>query len=43
LDEWSRDLLKPNDRMVLDHADANSNVITDGDVQEFETLFIELK
>jgi hypothetical protein len=29
--------------MVLDRAYANSNVITDGDVQEFETLLIELK
>jgi hypothetical protein len=41
--EWSRDLLKPNDPMVLDHAYANSNAIMDGDVQEFETLLIELK
>jgi hypothetical protein len=29
--------------MVLDRAYASSNVITDGDVQEFETLLIELK
>jgi hypothetical protein len=29
--------------MVLDHAYANSNVIMDGDVQEFKTLLIELK
>jgi hypothetical protein len=29
--------------MLLDHAYANSNVITDGDVQELEILLIELK